>query len=184
MKLPKRLALTRVVKTLTSKSFTTTSVLSRPSKPLWTWVFHHRFSAYAGARILQGLMDVRTSLQAARGITGDKNSNKFARALYNLLKIAHSRYTLVQTREWVDDLVQRVIGPVSRIQHNLERAGLFVLRGVREAGFTVSHKTTLAATDRSLSTRSMQKYRASGFPVQSAMSAADLGIDRGFAARR
>ena len=101
-----------------------------------------------------------------------------------MLEVAHSRYTLIQTREWVDDLVQRVIGPVSRIQHHLERAGLFVLRGLREAGFTVSPKTTLVTTDRSLSTRLMQKYRVSGFPVHSAMSAADLGIDRGFAARR
>ena len=125
-------------------------------------------------------------LQATRGIiTGDKNSNNYARAaLYNLLEVAHSNYTLVQTREWVDDLVQRVIGPVSRVQHHLERAGLFVLRGSREAGFTVSPKTTLVTSDRSLSTRLVQKYRASGFPVHSAMSAADLGIDRGFAARR
>ena len=48
----------------------------------------------------------------------------------------------------------------------------------------VSTKTTLVTTDRSLSTRLVQKYRTSGFPVHSAMSAADLGIDRGFAARR
>ena len=61
---------------------------------------------------------------------------------------------------------------------------MLVLRGLREAGFTVSPKTTLVTTDRSLSTRLVQKYRASGLLVHSAMSAADLGIDRGFAARR
>ena len=144
------------------------------------------FSAYAGVRILQAPDGCSYPLQAARGIiTGDKNSNNSARAaLYNLLEVANSRYTMVQTSEWVDDLVQRMIGPVSRIQHHLEKAGLFVLRGLREAGFTVSPKTTLVTTDRSLSTRLVQTYRTSGFPVHSAMSAADLGIDRGFAARR
>ena len=101
-----------------------------------------------------------------------------------MLESAHSRYTVVQTRVWVDDLVQRMIGPVSRIQHLLEEAGLFVLKGLREAGFTISPKTTLVTTDRELSTRLVEKYRAFGFPVHSAMSAADLGIDRGFAARR
>ena len=114
----------------------------------------------------------------ARGITtGDKNSYNFARAaLYKLLEVAHPIYTVVQTREWVDDLVQRIIGPVSRIQHHLEKTGLFVFRGLREAGFTVSPKTTLVTTDRSFSTRLVQKYQTSGFPVHSAMSAADLNI--------
>ena len=86
------------------------------------------FSAHAGVRILQGDDGCSYPLQAARGIiTGDKNSNNFARAaLYNVLEVARSKYTLVQTREWVDDLVQRVIGPVSRIQRHLEQAGLCV----------------------------------------------------------
>ena len=53
-----------------------------------------------------------------------------------------------ETREHLDDLVQRIIGPISRIQHHLEAAGLFVLRGLRDAGFTVSPKTTLVTTDR------------------------------------
>ena len=52
-----------------------------------------------------------------------------------------------ETREHRDDLVQRIIGPISRIQHHLEAAGLFVLRGLRDAGFTVSPKTTLVTTD-------------------------------------
>ena len=144
------------------------------------------FSSYQGVRFLQGPDGCSLPLQATRGIiTGDKNSNNFARAaLYNLLETAHSKYTMVQTREWVDDLVQRMFGPVSRIQHHLGEAGLFVLKGLREAGFTISPKTTLVTTDRGLPTRLVQKYRTSGFPVHSALSAADLGIDRGFAARR
>ena len=79
------------------------------------------FSSYQGVRFLQGPDGCSLPLQATRGIiTGDKNSNNFARAaLYNLLETAHSKYTMVQTREWVDDLVQRMFGPVSRIQHHL-----------------------------------------------------------------
>ena len=64
----KRLALTRVVCTLSLKSFTTTSVLSRPSKPLWTWVFRPRLLSSLPLRMLErgscrGLMDVRTLSQ-------------------------------------------------------------------------------------------------------------------------
>ena len=92
-------------------------------------------------------------------ITGDQNSNNFARAaLYNLLEVAHTRFSLVQTREWVDDVVQRIIGPVCRIQHHLEAAGLIALRGLRDAGFTVSPKTTLVTTDRGLSSRLMAAF--------------------------
>ena len=66
------------------------------------------FSSYQGVRFLQGPDGCSLPLQSTRGIiTGDKNSNNFARAaLYNLLETAHSKYTMVQTREWVDDLVQ------------------------------------------------------------------------------
>ena len=128
------------------------------------------FSSYGGVRILHGQDGCSYPLQAARGIiTGDKNSHNFARAaLYNLLETVHSRYAMVQTREWVDDLVQRMAGPVSRIQHHLVEAGLFVLKGLREAGFTLSPKTTF--------TRFVQKYWVFGFPVHSAMSAAELTV--------
>ena len=148
------------------------------------------FSSYQGVRFLQGPDGCSLLLQSTRVIiTGDKNSNNFASAaLYNLLETAHSKYTMVQTREWVDDLVQRMFGPVTRIQHHLGEAGLFVLKGLREAGFTISPFVlkgfTLVTTDRGLSTRLVQKYRTAGFPVHSALSAADLGIDRGIAARR
>ena len=59
------------------------------------------FSACGGARVLQGPDGCSCPLQAARGIiTGNNNSNNFARAaLYNLLEVAHSRFTLAQTRE-------------------------------------------------------------------------------------
>ena len=144
------------------------------------------FSSYQGVRFLQGPDGCSLPLQSTRGIiTGDKNSNNFARAaLYNLLETAHLRYTMVQTREWVDDLVQRMFGPVARIQHHLGEAGLFVLNGLREAGFTISPKTTLVTTDRGLSAQLVQRFRTAGFPVHSALTAADLGIDRGFATRR
>ena len=87
---------------------------------------------------------------------------------------ARTKFTLVQTREWVDDFVQRINGPIFRIQHHLEAAGLFVLRGLRGAGFTVSPKTTLVTTDRGLSSRLMAAFRAADFRVQCAASAADL----------
>ena len=112
---------------------------------------------------------------AARGCSKPPGGS----SLYNLLNVAHRKFTLVQTREWVDDLVQRIIGPVSRIQHHLEAVGYLYVRGLRDACFTVSPKTTWVTTDRGLSSRLMAAFRAAVFPVQCAASAADLGIGRG-----
>ena len=125
------------------------------------------FSAYGGVRILQGADGCSYPLQAARGITtGDKNSNNFARAaLYNLLQVAYSRYTMVQTREWVDDL-DCLCSECCARQDSRYRPKPRLLP--RTEAFP----------------HVWRRNRTSGFPVHSAMSAADLGIDRGFAARR
>ena len=128
------------------------------------------FSSYQGVRFLQGPDGCSLHLQSTRGIiTGDKNSNNFARAA---------------DQRMVGRPCAKNVWTCRSHSTPFGEAGLFVLNGLREAGFTISPKTTLVTTDRGLSAQLVQEFRTAGFPVHSALTAADLGVDRGFATRR
>ena len=97
--------------------------------------------------------------------------------IHSTIEWVASRHTGIQLHQYVDDLTQRGHGTTAEVVVSLPPAAVDLLQSLRALGFTISSKSTIAASNVAVAARRKQAIAEAGLVLPVANSVRDLGID-------
>ena len=114
-------------------------------------------------------------------VAGTRSGGNFARCFLQkpMRELIAASNSIVSTRAWVDDVVQRAEHTRRVVVDSLVHSGSAFVRGIAALGLRVASKSAVIALDPDIGREIVGRLNAIGIHVAYADTVADLGVDRG-----